>query len=77
MVDEYSEDEEGVRNLIRASEMLTMRINLLRIADTDTRKAYKFGCDIAYPCIISEELARHVLQDCSPKKDEVWRSLYN
>lgn len=77
MVDEYSEDEEGVRNLIRASEMLTMRINLLRIADTETRKAYKFGCDIAYPCIISEELARHVLQDCSPKKDEVWRSLYN
>ena len=76
MIDEYS-DEEGVRNLIRASEMLIMRINLLRIADTDTRKAYKFGCDIAYPCVISEELARHLLQDCSPKKDETWRSLYN
>ena len=77
LIEEYSCDEEGVRNLIRAIEMLTTRINLLRISDSETRKTYKFGRDIEYPCTITEDLARYILQDCSPKKDETWRSLYN
>lgn len=77
LIEEYSKEEEGVRNLIRAAEMLTARINLLRIADPETRKSYKFGCEIAYPCNVTKDLAMFILQDEAPKKDEVWRSLYN
>jgi ATP-dependent Lon protease len=77
LIDEHSNGEEGVRNIIRAAEMLTTRINLLRIADADTRKTYKFGRDIVLPCKISAEDVQFILQDCSPKKDESWRSLYN
>jgi ATP-dependent Lon protease len=77
LIEEFSKEEEGVRNLIRAAEMLTARINLLRIADPETRKSYKFGCEIAYPCNVTKDLAMFILQDEAPKKDEVWRSLYN
>lgn len=38
LIEEYSKDEEGVRNLIRSAETLMTRINLLRIADAETRK---------------------------------------
>ena len=77
LIEEYSSEEDGVRNLIRAAEMLITRINLLRITDPDTRKSYKFGADIVYPCAVTEDLVKHILQDSAPKRDETWRSLYN
>jgi hypothetical protein len=39
LIEEYSKDEEGVRNLIRSAETLVTRVNLLRIADAETRKS--------------------------------------
>jgi ATP-dependent Lon protease len=76
LISEYSHEEEGVRTLIRAVETLMTRINLLRIADEETAKSYKFYTPIALPLKVDTELARHILQDMNAQPNESWRHLY-
>ena len=76
LIEEYSKEEEGVRTLIRAVETLVTRINLLRIADEETGKSYKFYTKVALPHEADVDLVKHILQETAPKKDESWRSLY-
>jgi len=76
LISEYSKEEEGVRTLMRAVETLITRINLLRIADEETAKSYKFYTKIKLPCEINMELAKHILEDTTPTKDESWKHLY-
>lgn len=77
LIEEHSKEEEGVRNLIRSVDTLVTRINLLRIADEETGKSYKFYIKINLPCEVSAETVQHILQDAAPKKDEAWRTMYN
>lgn len=76
LISEYSKDEEGVRTLMRAVETLVTRINLLRIADEETAKSYKFYTKIALPLTIDTKLARHILEDLTTQPNESWRHLY-
>jgi ATP-dependent Lon protease len=76
LISEYSKDEEGVRTLIRAVETLVTRINLLRIADEETAKSYKFYRKITLPCAISVETVKHILEDMSTPVNESWRHIY-
>jgi ATP-dependent Lon protease len=76
LISEYSKDEEGVRTLMRAVETLVTRINLLRIADEETAKSYKFYTKIKLPLSIDVETAKHILQDTTPQVNESWRHLY-
>lgn len=77
LISEYSKDEEGVRTLMRAVEMLLTRINLLRIADEETAKSYKFYTKVAFPLNITTEVAKHILQESAPAaKNESWQHLY-
>ena len=76
LIREYSSEEEGVRTLIRALETLTTRINLLRIADETTAKAYKFYTKIGPACCIDTDMARHILQDMNSNPNESWKHLY-
>jgi ATP-dependent Lon protease len=76
LITEYSKEEEGVRTLMRAVESLVTRINLLRIADEETAKSYKFYTKITLPLTITSDLARHILQDLSTTPNESWRHLY-
>jgi ATP-dependent Lon protease len=76
LITEYSKDEEGVRTLIRAVETLVTRINLLRIADEETAKSYKFYTKVKLPLSIDVELAKHILQDVTPQTNESWKHLY-
>jgi hypothetical protein len=52
------------------------RINLLRIADEETAKSYKFYTKIALPLKVDIELAKHILQDMNTQPNESWRHLY-
>lgn len=76
LISEYSKDEEGVRTLIRAVETLVTRINLLRIADEETAKSYKFYTKLKLPLAIDVQTAKHILQDLSAQPNESWRQLY-
>lgn len=76
MISEYSKEEEGVRTLMRAMESLLTRINLLRIADEQTAKSYKFYTKITFPLTITTEVAKHILSDMTTTPNESWRHLY-
>jgi ATP-dependent Lon protease len=76
LIQEYSQEEEGVRTLMRAVESLVTRINLLRIADEETAKSYKFYTKITLPLTITSDIAKHILQDMTPVANESWRHLY-
>ena len=76
LIREYSSEEEGVRNLIRALETITTRINLLRIADETTAKTYPFYTKIEKQCTIDTEMAKHILADQGKQPNESWRHLY-
>jgi ATP-dependent Lon protease len=76
LISEYSKDEEGVRTLMRAVETLVTRINLLRIADEETAKSYKFYTKVKLPLTIDVALASHILQDTTPQANESWKHLY-
>ncbi len=76
LISEYSKEEEGVRNLMRAVESLLTRINLLRIADEETAKSYNFYKKLAMPVVIDTDLTRHILSDMSTQPNESWRHLY-
>jgi len=76
LISEYSNEEEGVRVLIRAVETLVTRINLLRIADEKTAKGYKFYMPIKLPMTISPDDAKHILVDTGKVFNESWRQLY-
>ena len=76
LISEYSKEEEGVRTLMRAVESLLTRINLLRIADEQTAKSYKFYTKITFPLTITTEVAKHILSDMTTVHNESWRHLY-
>lgn len=76
LISEYSSSEEGVRTLMRAVETLMTRINLLRIADEETAKTYKFYTKIEFPLHLTTDRIKHILQDTSNPVDESWRRLY-
>jgi ATP-dependent Lon protease len=76
LIEDFSKEEEGVRNLIRSVESLVTRINLLRIADEKTASEYVFYKKMTLPCTIDVETARHILKDTTTGVNESWRHLY-
>ena len=75
MISEYSDEEEGVRVLIRAVETLVTRINLLRIADEKTAKGYPFYKAIKLPMAITPDDVKSILVE-TKQVNESWRHLY-
>lgn len=76
LISEYSQEEEGVRSLIRAVETLVTRINLLRIADEETARSYPFYMKIQMPMSVTADNVRHILTDMTKSVNESWRHLY-
>jgi ATP-dependent Lon protease len=76
LVSEYS-SEQGVRTLIRTAEMIITRLNMLRIADEETMKDYKFYLKVDFPLELTSKMIRTLLFDIERKEPELWRSMYN
>jgi len=77
LISEYSYKEQGLRNLIRAAETLITRINMLRIADDEVMKEYKFFIPLTFPLKLGETNIRKLLCDLQQKEPEAWKSMYN
>ena len=77
IIKEYSKGEQGMRNIIRVVETVVSRINLLRISDEETAKAYKFYTKITFPAKLTKETVKAILADFSAEAPETWRSMYN
>jgi ATP-dependent Lon protease len=76
IIKEYSNGEEGMRNLIRVVETVVSRINLLRISDEESAKAYKFWVPVKFPMKLGVNEVKTLLTDFAPIAPENWRSLY-
>jgi len=76
LISEYSADEKGVRTLIRTVESMMTRLNMLRVADSETMKDYKFFMDVSFPLKIDEPIIRTLLIDMTKKELETWKSMY-
>lgn len=76
LISEYSSDEKGVRTLIRTVESMMTRLNMLRVADSETMKDYNFFMEVSFPLKIDEQVIRTLLCDMSKKELETWRSMY-
>ena len=77
LISEYSADEKGVRTLIRTVESMMTRLNMLRVADSETMKDYNFYMDVTFPLKIDEAVIRTLLVDINKKELETWRSMYS
>ena len=75
LISEYSNEEEGVRVLIRDVETLVTRINLLRIADEKTAKTYPFYRAVKLPMTITPDDVKGILVE-TKVVNESWRHLY-
>lgn len=77
IIREYSNDEPGMRTLIRVVETIVARINLIRISDKETAEKYKFYMPIVFPMKLDVAAVKKLLIDYAPKDSETWRSMYN
>ena len=76
IVSEYSSKEEGVRTLIRTAEAIITRLNMLRIADEETMKVYKFYIKVDFPLQLNEAIIKTLMTDMEAKEPEPWRTMY-
>jgi len=76
IIKEYSNGEEGMRNLIRIVEAVVSRVNLIRISDEAAAKAYKFYIPVKFPMKLQKKQVETLLADFSTVLPEHWRSLY-
>jgi len=76
IVSEYSSKEEGVRTLIRTAEAIITRLNMLRIADEETMKVYKFYIKVDFPLQLNETIIKTLLTEMEAKEPEPWRTMY-
>jgi ATP-dependent Lon protease len=77
IIDEYSNGEGGVRNLIRAVETAVTRLNMLRVSKHESMKDYPFYMDISFPLKLTPQMVQTLLKDNNKKKqDETWRMMY-
>lgn len=76
IISEYSAKEEGVRTLIRTAEAIITRLNMLRIADEETMKDYKFYTKVEFPLCLKESIIKTLLADTNTKEPETWRTMY-
>jgi hypothetical protein len=76
IIKEYSNNEDGMRNLIRVVEAVVSRVNLIRISDEESAKAFKFWIPVKFPMKLNRKMVETVLTDFSTTMPEHWRSLY-
>jgi ATP-dependent Lon protease len=76
LISEFSEDEKGVRTLIRTVESMMTRLNMLRVADDESMKEYNFYMNVQFPLVITEQIVKTLLSDFTKKDFEAWKTMY-
>lgn len=76
LISEYSDKEQGVRNLIRAAETIVTRLNMLRISKHDSMKEYEFYIDVKFPLNLTPIIIQKLLTEKKTKESESWRTMY-
>lgn len=77
IIHEFSNQEKGVRTLIRTIENLMTRLNMLRVSYDDSMKEYPFYMDVKFPLTLNEKVVKILLGDLNPKEPESWINMYS
>lgn len=77
LISEYSSKEKGVRTLIRTVESMMTRLNMLRVANHESMKEYKFYMDVVFPLNITESIIKTLPHDTDKRESESWKLMYN
>ena len=77
IITDYSEEEKGVRTLIRTVEGMMTRLNMLRVMQDESMKEYSFYVEYITPFTLTEPVVRKLLTDLTKKEPEHWRVMYN
>jgi ATP-dependent Lon protease len=73
LIREYSKEEEGVRNLIRAVEAIVTRANLLYVSQ---RTDYPFYIPISFPMTLTRSMIEKLMTGLAPKEIGSWINMY-
>jgi ATP-dependent Lon protease len=76
IVHQFSNEEKGVRTLIRTVESLMTRLNMLRVSYDESMKEYPFYMDVSFPLKLDEKVVKILLGDLNPKEPETWTHMY-
>jgi ATP-dependent Lon protease len=77
IIEEYSKNEGGMRNIIRAVETMMTRINMLRLSNDKSMKDYPFYMDVQFPLTITPKTVRMLLKGTDkPKTDQSYLAMY-
>jgi ATP-dependent Lon protease len=77
IIHEYSNEEKGVRTLIRTVENLMTRLNMLRVSCDESMKEYSFYMDVSFPLVIDKKTITTLLGDLTPKDNDSWIHMYS
>jgi len=76
LISEYSSKEKGVRNLIRATETIVTRLNMLRISKHESMKEYEFYMDLEFPLELTPLIIQKLMSEKKEPENESWRHMY-
>jgi ATP-dependent Lon protease len=76
MVREFSGSEQGIRTLIRCAETILTRLNILRIADTETTSEYKFYIPVEFPLVLTDSIIKKLMSGVEYREAELWKGMY-
>lgn len=77
LIHEYSNEEKGVRTLIRTVENLMTRLNMLRVSCDESMKEYSFYMQVEFPLVVDKKIITTLLGDLTSKEDDSWIHMYS
>ena len=77
LIHEYSNEEKGVRTLIRTVENLMTRLNMLRVSCDESMKEYSFYMQVDFPLVVDKKIITTLLGDLTSKEDDSWIHMYS
>ena len=74
IINNYTEQEKGVRNLKRCLEIIMTKLNIYRLMDSKANNIYNDTLNIKFPINISINLIDKFLK--KTEKNAIWKNLY-
>jgi ATP-dependent Lon protease len=76
IIDNYTGDEKGVRNLKRCLEIICTKLNLHRLMKPGSKMYDEEVFEVSFPYNVSVDIVKKLVKNPDNLKAEIWRNLY-
>lgn len=76
IIDNYTGDEKGVRNLKRCLEIICTKLNLHRLMKPGSKMYDEEVFEVSFPYSVSVDIVKKLVKSPDNLKAEIWRNLY-